>query len=34
MPRYYTSLMDAAQNFIFITSNYIYFELFMILFSI
>ena len=32
-PRYYTSLMDVAQNLIFITSYYIYFKLLMILFS-
>ena len=30
--RYYISLMDAAQNLIFITSYYIYFKLLMILF--
>ena len=32
-PRYYISLMDVAQNLIFITSYYIYFKLLMILFS-
>ena len=32
--RYYISLMDVAQNLIFVTSYYIYFKLLMILFSI
>ena len=31
---HYISLMDVAQNLIFITSYYIYFKLLMILFSI
>ena len=33
-PRYYISLMDVAQNLIFLTSYYIYFKLLMIVFSI
>ena len=33
-PRYYISLMDIAQNLIFITLCHIYFKLLMILFSI
>ena len=32
-PRHFISLMDVAQNLMFITSYYIYFKLLMILFS-